>query len=80
MANEDRTPLDPASPGRSGGVGQSAGGAYPNKAGAGKPFEGGQSGRGYYGGDAGHDQLGGTGPETENATARGDSDDPSEHN
>ena len=34
--------------GRPGGTGQSSGGAYPNRAGAGR-FEGGQSGQGYYG-------------------------------
>jgi len=77
---DDRTLLDPASASRPGDVGQSAGGAYPNKAGMGKQFEGGQSGRGYHGGDADHDQLGSSGLGTENATARGDSDDPSEHN
>lgn len=34
--------------GRPGGAGQSSGGAYPNRAGAGR-FEGGQSGQSYYG-------------------------------
>ena len=61
-----RTPLDPASPGRPGGAGQSAGGAYPNAAG-GKPFEGGQSDRDHYGGG----QLGERGPNP-NAATQGD--------
>ena len=62
----ERTPPDPAGPGRPGAEGQSAGGAYPSKAG-GKPFEGGQSDRDYHGGE----QLGEFGP-TRNATTQGD--------
>jgi len=64
--DDQQTPLDPASTGRPGGAGQSAGGAYPNKAG-GKPFEGGQSDRDHYGGD----QLGERG-HPENAATQGD--------